>query len=257
MTRPVEKTLIMKTTQILLIATAILFGSLTSSAQNNSPAPEAVETEVAAQLVEFRNPVYPLRAKMDGVFSGDLKLLINIDEKGKIVDYLPISASHSYFLKPVEGVIQQWVFLPAMRDGKPVSSLKTIHVNFTPDESVDVRMGPSTTVAFINEARGSGGERVNYIANLRDLDHLPVPLEVSRPITPAEIPLAEREGRMVFEFYIDQAGNVRLPVLIESEGHMLFAESVARTLSTWRFEPPTVNGHPVAVRVRQEFKFSK
>jgi TonB family protein len=60
---------------------------------------------------------------------------------------------------------------------------------------------------------------------------------------------------VVVDFYVDQDGRIRMPVIM-SATHDFLAQAAVDALNQWRFKPPTLAGQPVAVRVEQEFVFS-
>ena len=61
---------------------------------------------------------------------------------------------------------------------------------------------------------------------------------------------------IVIEFFIDEAGNVRLPVVTDIDGPIELAKSAYLAITSWKFEPPMIYGKPVATRARQPFYFS-
>jgi len=67
------------------------------------------------------------------------------------------------------------------------------------------------------------------------------------------------DQKAVFEFYIDESGNVRIPMLREAEASDDIEEEllviVQDALMKWKFRPPKKNGKPVVVRVAQPIFF--
>lgn len=75
------------------------------------------------------------------------------------------------------------------------------------------------------------------------------PKKIHAPI-PAYPPEARKEGRkgkVVAETIIDRKGDVRDVKIVESIGES-FDRSVIEAVSTWKFEPATLDGKPVTVR---------
>jgi TonB family protein len=62
---------------------------------------------------------------------------------------------------------------------------------------------------------------------------------------------------MVVQFYIDQEGKVRMPVLADVDCDLELAAAAYDAVRTWSFEPPTVKGRPVIVTARQKFVFPR
>jgi TonB family protein len=56
------------------------------------------------------------------------------------------------------------------------------------------------------------------------------------------------------DFYIDEAGQPRLPA-IRSMSDPVLGRIVLRTIAEWRFAPPTHDGKPAVTRARQQFVF--
>ena len=64
---------------------------------------------------------------------------------------------------------------------------------------------------------------------------------------------------MVYNFFIDQEGRVRIPWLDEQEFQHIDEEILDATydaLMQWEFTPPTVNGKKVVTQVSQPFWFT-
>ena len=57
-----------------------------------------------------------------------------------------------------------------------------------------------------------------------------------------------------YEFFIDEEGNVRMPVLRNSDASYDVLAVIYDSLLKWKFEPPTRNGRPVITRVIQPFR---
>tara|TARA_B110000444_G_C18364515_1_gene377508 strand:+ start:112 stop:342 length:231 start_codon:yes stop_codon:yes gene_type:complete len=65
---------------------------------------------------------------------------------------------------------------------------------------------------------------------------------------------------VVFSFYIDTEGTVRIPSLEDTGDQVVdeqILEAVQNAFIQWEFRPPTIEGQPVVVRVLQPFCFSK
>ena len=80
------------------------------------------EGEADANAVPVsRLPVaYPRRAREEGI-EGVVEMIILIDRKGKVAKIDFVSIPHAMFKKPVEIVVKQWKFKPAMNKGIPVN----------------------------------------------------------------------------------------------------------------------------------------
>ncbi len=74
-------------------------------------------------------PVYPFQFKRDGI-NGWVKLIIIIDERGKVVNAVVESSSHREFEKPGIEAVLQWRFEPGTRNGKPVKVRRLQPITF-------------------------------------------------------------------------------------------------------------------------------
>ncbi|MFP4282778.1 MAG: energy transducer TonB [Opitutales bacterium] len=208
------------------------------------------------KLVEGSTTVlFPVRMQVEGVLDGDVDVLLDVDADGKVVDWIVLSASHEGFIPPAVQTLRRWRFEPLEEDGQAIRFIVPAVFQFDYGELAHTSFGPSVVFSFLNEIRPDSGRQV-YVARMSELARLPQPLEVERPKLFSDLPLEEQKGRVVFTFYIDREGRVRIPVVTELEGNPLLAESAAQALLEWRFEPARVKNHPVIVRAQQEFVFT-
>ena len=88
-----------------------------------------------------------------------------------------------------------------------------------------------------------------------ELDHPIEVLQAVTPIHPGKIDrVAQPNGSTLVDFYVDEKGTTRMPVVVETTSE-IYAQAAVSALSQWRFSSPTRQGKPVAVRVRQKFVF--
>jgi protein TonB len=78
-------------------------------------------------------PKYPQALKREGV-AGIVSVTCVIDEKGKVVSARATKSTRTEFEQPALDAIQNWVFKPAVKDGKPVKVRVTIPFRFSLDE---------------------------------------------------------------------------------------------------------------------------
>ncbi len=74
-------------------------------------------------------PVYPFQFKRDGI-SGWVKLIIVIDERGRVINAKVESSSHREFERPGQEAVMQWRFEPGTRNGKPVKVRRLQPISF-------------------------------------------------------------------------------------------------------------------------------
>ena len=77
---------------------------------------------------------------------------------------------------------------------------------------------------------------------------LPQTVSAPQPVYPRALLNEETEGWVLVRFTISTEGTVLDPEVIGSEPpDSPFNEAALRTVSAYRFEPPVVDGHPLAV----------
>jgi TonB family protein len=73
-------------------------------------------------------------------------------------------------------------------------------------------------------------------------------VEKAQPVYPAAARKEGRQGKIVVQSVVDEAGHVRAPVLLSvPDGCEDLAASVVDAVSRWKYAPATRNGEPVAV----------
>jgi TonB family protein len=89
-----------------------------------------------------------------------------------------------------------------------------------------------------------------------ELDRPLATVQVVAPVHPGpSLQPAIPTGKVTLDFFFDAEGRPRMPVVV-SATHDAFAFAAVDALEKWRFTPPTHDGKPVAVRVKQEFVFA-
>lgn len=105
----------------------------------------------------------------------------------------------------------------------------------------------------------------SIILEKNDSDTLPTPTEeylVSqmprvikevRPIYPKEAREKQKSGSVVLDVLIDENGNVRNVIVLESEE--IFKQEAVEAMKKFKFAPANINGKTVAVKIRYVIKF--
>ncbi len=184
-----------------------------------------------------------------------------VDPSGKASDYLAVEATHFGLLEKGEQKLLKSEFVPAMKDGKPVTGKITIVITFFDPELRawkrgigTVQMGSSVSEAA--ERRMYQISKANFVYKETMPEDLDKPLQLLESklclVHEPDQPMAK--GRVVVEYYVDHKGKPRLPKIIQSEGESL-SLSALMTLENTRFAPPLKDGRPTYVLVRQPFNF--
>lgn len=184
---------------------------------------------------------------------GDVRLVLNVDENGKLIDWLPISYAHPAYLSAAVDAIKGWEYRPAKINGEPVSVRQQVVFSFQSRGRVVSMLAIETANSLFRNVLGEQVTRCVYAG--RDLDEQPKPIKVVQPLgLPPSVQVRPGAGVMI-DFYIDENGHPRMPT-VSNYDHPVMAAAAVQALEQWEFTPPKRNGQPVAVRVVQWFSFA-
>jgi protein TonB len=215
----------------------------------------------AAELKNFENasfqkydePIFPPILKFEGITDGHVELIIDINEDGTVADWIPLRSTHRLLTESVGRSLENWRFNPAKTDGEPIPVAQKILFNF--DHSGTVLISGTALDLHMRWIRELGVQDDRMAFQLPDLDQLPEPTEIVRPLIPESMAKENLSGTVMVSFYIDTQGNVRIPVAIEWDGDIMFAKSAIHAITQWKFNPPKRMGRPVVVHAIQPFHF--
>jgi len=181
---------------------------------------------------------------------GAASVVINVDADGKLADCLVTKYTDPAFADEAVRVLREWKYQPALVDGKPVGSLLTLSFEFRAHLKVMTTYDPDP---FHGRLYSFLGPRVTQV--LHQAAELDEPVTTVQTVKP-EVSAPPAGGNVLVSFYVDPEGRARMPVVVSSSQDLL-AQAAVDALTQWRFKPPTVAGHPAAVRVEQEFVFTQ
>ena len=184
---------------------------------------------------------------------GEVRIIINVDDAGKLVDWLPVSYSHLKYYDAAVEALKEWQYQPARQKGEPIGVRQQIVFNFESRGQVASLMALDTVSAMIENAIGS--REIKCVYRGRELDTVPKPTKVVQPRwVPAFEGLAAGAGVMV-DFYIDETGHPRMPT---ASGYTdpTIALTAVHALEQWLFSVPTYRGRPVVAHAMQWFSFT-
>ncbi|MBI5381173.1 MAG: energy transducer TonB [Opitutae bacterium] len=187
-------------------------------------------------------PVYPY-AQLVKNLKGKASVVMLIDSKGRSVNSRVVDASDPAFGYALAAAVDTWVFRPATRAGKPVTTMIMFDYEFAEPEIANIS-GEAERRLLWQEQNDA-----QSIVPVEKLDSA-LQLKSRRPIEYPSAPgnFASKEHTVV-EFLVDTKGFVRLPRYLEASAPELGYAAV-QAVSVWRFEPPKHGGRPVIVRVR-------
>ena len=231
------------------VLAAAAFGSATSlfalspdrSATHNLTIIQTFEPQVRTDFNEIL-PSY-----------GEVRVIINVDETGKLVDWLPVSYSHERYFQAAVEALKAWKFKPAAVHGEPTGIRQQLVFNFESRGQVASFTGMEGANALFRSIVPLSEVRRVYSG--KQLDAAPKPMKIVQPRwVPAVEKSAPGDGVLV-DFYIDETGQPRMPTVSQYTDPTL-AQSAVDALEKWEFSVPTRDGRPVIVRATQWFSFA-
>jgi TonB family protein len=236
----------MKTFSGFLVCSGLFFASV-ASAQFGVPIPDWQSLKII-QTVE---PIFPHQLTQKAVTQGEAHVVINNDADGKLTEWLVVGYSRPEFADAVVTALKQWKFEPARLRGSPVGTTVEIFFYFEAKGVVVSMTAIDQLEGYLNFAERRFAYRP---CSLRELDRIPTPLVTVKPPYSDELAKKGVRGKVTVDFYITEAGTVRMPSVSPYDDSQLTALAVD-ALRQWKFEPPTRNGNPVLVKATQVFNF--
>ena len=199
------------------------------------------------------DPIFPVKLGINGISEGSVTVLVSVDDKGRMMDWIALSATDTEFVNSVKRVLPDWKFDPANLNGTPIAACACITVHFKNDTVTMNYNALQMATAFLN--RNIDTKEKPLVTRFSDLDKIPEPSNIVQPAIDAAIPAEAREGEVDIAFFIDKDGHVRIPIMTESKGDPRLADAAYDALSKWEFAKPLSHGEPVIVRASQKFVF--
>jgi TonB family protein len=245
----------MKTLQLLRLPLAFLCGGLVAGAQF-TPQLVPASDYVPMKFIQTVAPVFPQKVLALGLKSGEATVAIQIDTDGALTDFLVTTYSHPAFAEVAVAALRKWRYEPARIHGAPRSAKADLTFNFEAQGVVVVDMSVLEQAEMLR-FRISPNAMTYSASTLSQLDRIPTPIKIVKPVYPENIARSSHGGRITVEFYIDEQGHVRLPSVdretIEANGEL--SAMAITAVEQWQFEPPLVNGRPVVTLAQQNFNF--
>jgi len=214
----------------------------------------AAGTTVAANISRLVDPIYPIRLLAIGVSEGSATIMVDLDDTGKMIDWIPLSATNEEYVAAISRVINDWKFTPAYRDGEPIPYALYVTVKFKSDSIMMSFNGVQMVQAYLSGLMDTTEKPL--VSKYSELDAMPTPINVVQPVLSSDISPDQRAGEVVLGFFIDATGHVRMPVLLKCDGDIRLAYAAYNALLMWQFEKPTVRGQATMVSARQKFIFT-
>jgi len=231
----------MKTASCLPVVFSVAFASILCA----QTAPLRIE-----QTVEAR---FPAALAFSSLSEGEARVVINVDADGKLIDWLVTGYTNKAFADEAVAVLKQWHYVPAIEKGQPVGVRLELCFAFEARGRVVSLLAIETPEVLFRQA-GAGQRYITRVCHLQELDRPIAPLNPASPVNPLQAGAPAEARSVLVDFYIDEHGQPRMPVVVNSPQTIL-AQAAVDALNRWRFNAPTRGGKPMTVRVRQEFIF--
>lgn len=196
---------------------------------------------------------FPPSLTLTNITEGEARVLVNIAADGRLEDWLITGYTHQAFAVEAVGALRQWRFIAPTENGQPLGVRIELRFEFQTTGRVVSLMAIETPEIFLKQM-GIGPRLITQVCNLPELDRPIAPLNPVTPAYPRSPGAATGARSVLVDFYVDETGQPRMPVVVSS-AHEVLAQAAVGALNRWRFNAPTRAGKPVSVRVRQEFIF--
>ena len=246
----------MKALSVSLLSLILLVSATSAATALKNDSYEPVTLEQRLEL--------PLPNDMRGISiqNPHAQIFVEVNEEGTVIDAMPFKASHFKLLPYAVKLVKETQFTPARLNGKAVQGKAAVYVNFFDGQQLAWKSGIGV-LPFGGSASDAALSRFYQIAPSRytygeskpkDLDS-PLKLKEAKLRIYESEPGVRAKGSCVVEYYVGPDGEVHFPKIIQSD-HDDISTSAFMTLQVTKFEPPTSNGNPTCVLVRQPFKFN-
>lgn len=230
-----------RSTVVVMGLTIASTGSLSIAAVK----PVRIEQTVEAQ--------FPAALSFSPISSGEVRVMINVDAEGRLADLMVTGYTDKAFANEAVNLLRKWRYSPATVDGVAVGVRMELKFNFSSSGRV-ISLSAIDTVDALTK-RIQGNPLLELTCRPGDLDQ---PVTLIHTINPAHPGITGQSpvhsGTTVVDFYVDESGNIRMPVVMETTDQN-YAQAAVDALSQWRFSTPLRHGKPVAVRLQQKFVF--
>jgi TonB family protein len=213
--------------------------------------PEAYRYDVAPKVRGTIEPVYPYKLMAAGE-EGEATVAFTIGTDGRIHSTRVLKATRPEFGAALAAAVAQWRFDPALRKGKPVTTISSLHQEF--DRAMPL---PGVTAGDASDERAFSQNLHKHPELLVSAGSLDKPLHPfsRRPaVFPPDL-ISVKTGTSVVRVIIDDTGHARLPQ-VASASDPAFGYAAVQAAQFWRFDPPKSHGKPAMTIVDIPFNFA-
>jgi len=226
-----------------------LLGLLVAGVWGEAMTQRAAPTPPTEAVVTLPDLVYPLALLHKGITEGEVHLLLKISPDARLIDTLVTSYSRKELADFTLETLERAKFQPLRENERPVTTVVGFIMRFESRGMIVIERHAADRVDDTHPAL------LTY--EPCDPRRLDKPLEAITVVSPAysrELGQQGAIGSVVLDYYVDESGRVRMPVIRQSEHQALAGLSLA-AIEQWQFKPPVSRNKPVLVRVQQKFEF--
>jgi hypothetical protein len=173
------------------------------------------------------------------------------DDTGRVDDWLPIRTNDMKLVQSIQNVVGEWRIRPPHSDGVPVWSYYEFEVRFLSDGAVVSLSMMEAVMSFTKTMR----DNLQLVVPFSELDGIPRPLHMEPPRMDPKLLASSSGESVIFEFFIDSGGKVRMPLVKNQHGvEEVAAAIMLDSLLKWEFEPPRRHGRAVSTRAKIPFR---
>jgi outer membrane biosynthesis protein TonB len=204
------------------------------------------------RVIQTVEPRFPDELARRAIYDGQTRIVLLIDAEGRLADWLLLGYSHPLLAREATEALRVWRFEPARLNNEPVEARLELSMQFQAGGMI-VSL---TEADLIDRFQLKTDQGANRLAPARELDVPLAPVRTVMPLWPGSWQTDAKEGRVVLDFYVDDEGRPRMPVVREADHDALVPPAI-EALSHWRFAAPTRRGAPVVVKAVQSFRFQR
>jgi len=195
-------------------------------------------------------PIYPIMAQDRAILAGLATVAIAWDSNGFPADVVVMRATDPTFGDAARDAAEQWRRAPDPAGGREVLMYD---LHFVKHGVVISRS--DTLGSRLAEQKASDVEPLRVLS-ARELDAPLRPIAQPMPAFPVAAKGRWDAATVVVEFFVDENGRVRAPIVRESTAPE-FAAAALDALRQWQYETPRKDGQPTVMSERWEFQFKK
>jgi TonB family protein len=214
--------------------------------------PYALENPEPAPPGEPENSdvIYPA-ALLPRRLSGEVELLMSVNEEGRVDGVKILRATHPDFLNAAVQTVAGWQLRPARIGKVPQRGQKGIVLSFYPvDEEGRTRRAEWLECNGIHLRDNPAAPTTAWF------DHTPTATAMVDPVYPCNLLQAGTRGAARVDFGVDFEGRV-VNVSVAEATAPEFGEAVAAAMAAWQFEPMQRENHPVGPRFSITWRFKE